>query len=102
MPSSVSVSRPCSLWTITRENRPRSFFHSSRFVAVRRGRRSWAVKTEGRCMRRTRLSISGAASHWWWTIWPGRERMRISPIECSAALNGSRARERPNIRFATG
>ena len=29
------------------------------------------MKTDGRCMRRTRLSISGAASHWWWTISAG-------------------------------
>ncbi len=60
------------------------------------------MKTEGRAMRRTRLSISGAASHWWWTICPGRERMRISPNACSAALSGTRARERPKSRFPTG
>ncbi len=46
-PRSSSVSRPRSVCTTTRSNRPSSFRQRSRFPAVRRGSRSCAVKTAG-------------------------------------------------------
>src|SRR5204863_282476 len=80
--------------TTTRSKRARSRRHSSRFDAVRRGSRSCAVKTLGERKRRT-ASTCGAASHWTWSTSARTAASHTITPRCSAARNGSRARDRP-------
>ena len=47
-PNAASVRRPRSLWVTMRSKRPKSRFQVLVWRAVRRGSRSWAVKTSGR------------------------------------------------------
>ena len=66
-PSPTSASRPRSEWTTMRSKRAKSRRQSPLRRAVRRGRRSCAVKTSGVRGRSRTTSSSGAASHWRWS-----------------------------------
>ena len=62
-PNASSVLRPRSLWVTMRSKRPKSRFQVLVWLAVRRGSRSWAVKTSGRRVWSSSPSASGAATH---------------------------------------
>ena len=95
-------SLPRSLCTTTRSKRARRRRHRSSFEAVRRGRRSCAVKTDGARRRSRRSSSCGDESHWTWTTSAGRRFSRNIPSGCSSPFTGTRSRERRNTRELTG
>ena len=70
--------------------------------AVRRGSRSCAVKTDGRCGWKSRASSSGAACHCTCRTSPRRARSEARPSGCSATLSGRRSRDRWNRRDESG